>query len=190
MKSLDDFKKGLVTTEGHKALADYYLRNEVDPYTGKITLRKTREGYMDFGHNNYPKRIAIPPKVGEDESTLKKESLEEAKKVSKKSVIDPPLLLVLKRQAIRYYPNNTKIALYYSDKLKQHFSVPYSDSGYGSPIQAEEEDSVLNRLTPEMSELYEHLNESNKQRMLNRIFESEDEFNRIAEFAKKWSEKC
>jgi hypothetical protein len=42
---------------------------------------------------------------------------------------------LLKREAIRMYPNGTKIALYYSKKLDKYFSVPYDAS---AAIQAEE----------------------------------------------------
>ena len=49
--------------------------------------------------------------------------------------IDPPYTLLLKREAIRMYPNGTKIALYYSKKLDKYFSVPYDA---GAAIQAEE----------------------------------------------------
>ena len=52
---------------------------------------------------------------------------------------DPPLVLVIKRKAIRMYPDGTRIALYYNEKLKKYFSVPYQyGSGMDAPIQSEE----------------------------------------------------
>lgn len=42
---------------------------------------------------------------------------------------DPPFTLVLKRKAIRQYTGDMKIALYYNDRLKTYFSVPYTDMG-------------------------------------------------------------
>ena len=55
------------------------------------------------------------------------------------SVGDPPFVLVLKRKFIRQFPNDTKVALYYSDKLNKFFSVPYSDTkGVDYIVQAEE----------------------------------------------------
>lgn len=52
---------------------------------------------------------------------------------------DPPFVLVLKRKAIRLYPNKTKIAMYYNDKLNKYFSIPYStERDIDAPIQAEE----------------------------------------------------
>ena len=38
-----------------------------------------------------------------------------------------PVVLVLKRKAIRVYPNGVKVGLYYSDKLKKYVSVPFGD---------------------------------------------------------------
>lgn len=61
---------------------------------------------------------------------------------------DPPFVLVLKRKAIRMYPDKTKIALYYSKTLNKYFSVPYGGP-LGSVIQAEEtqiEEAVMDQL--------------------------------------------
>ena len=52
-------------------------------------------------------------------------------------VPDPPVILVIKRKAVRLYPDGTRIALYWSDKLKRVFSVPYGTS-LEAPVQAEE----------------------------------------------------
>jgi len=57
---------------------------------------------------------------------------------------DPPFVLVLKREAIRVYPDGTKIALYYNHLLDKHFSIPYGP-GIDAPLQAEEM-SVLESL--------------------------------------------
>jgi hypothetical protein len=52
---------------------------------------------------------------------------------------DPPNVLLLKRKAIRMYPNSTRIALYYNDRLNKYFSIPYStEENISAPIQAEE----------------------------------------------------
>jgi len=66
------------------------------------------------------------------------------------SKIEPPFVLVLKRKAIRLFPNDTRIALYYSDKINKYFSVPYStDKNIDAPVQAESvelEESVMKQL--------------------------------------------
>lgn len=49
----------------------------------------------------------------------------------------PPFVLILKRKAIRYYPNDTRVALYHNQKLDKYFSIPYG-TGVDGVIQAEE----------------------------------------------------
>jgi hypothetical protein len=61
---------------------------------------------------------------------------------------DPPFVLVLKRRAIRMYPDRTKVALYYSKTLDKHFSVPYGNP-ISAVVQAEEtqmEEAVMDKL--------------------------------------------
>lgn len=61
---------------------------------------------------------------------------------------DPPFVLVLKRRAIRLYPDKTKVALYYSKTLDKYFSVPYGGP-MGAVVQAEEtqiEEAVMDQL--------------------------------------------
>lgn len=49
-----------------------------------------------------------------------------------------PFILVLKRKAIRQYPDGTKVALYFSEKLGKYFSVPYTEvKSLDSVIQSE-----------------------------------------------------
>jgi len=58
---------------------------------------------------------------------------------------DPPFVLVLKRKAIRLYPNGEKVALYYNNKIKKYFSVPYGP-GVNTSIQAEDFESDINTI--------------------------------------------
>jgi hypothetical protein len=41
---------------------------------------------------------------------------------------EPPPLVILRRKAIRMYPHDTKVALYYSDKLDRYFTIPFEDT--------------------------------------------------------------
>ncbi len=43
-----------------------------------------------------------------------------------------PPILVLKRKAIRLFPNGLKVATYYSDKLNRTFTLPMNDLSMGS----------------------------------------------------------
>jgi hypothetical protein len=61
---------------------------------------------------------------------------------------DPPFILILKRRAIRMYPDKTKVALYYNKTLDKYFSVPYGSS-LGAVVQAEEiqiKEAVMDQL--------------------------------------------
>jgi hypothetical protein len=80
----------------------------------------------------------------EDEKQVESIQLDEALDLNN----DPPFVLVLKRKSIRLYPNNTKIALYYNQKLDKYFSIPYG-GGIDAPVQAEEtelEEAVIDKL--------------------------------------------
>lgn len=45
---------------------------------------------------------------------------------------DPPNIIMLKRKAIRIFPDGRKVALYYADKIHQYVSIPYSDMMHGN----------------------------------------------------------
>ena len=45
---------------------------------------------------------------------------------------DPPNIIMLKRKAIRIFPDGRKVALYYADKIHQYVTIPYSDMMHGN----------------------------------------------------------
>lgn len=120
---------------------------------------------------------------------------------------EPPFTLVLKRKAIRLYPNDTKIALYYSDRLKTYFSVPYSnvEGQVQGPIMAREQvDSVFGQLkegtvyhkngkTSEIDEqtyevlltVYNSLNEDNQKKFEQLIVSNPNGLQKAIEFCTK-----
>ena len=75
---------------------------------------------------------------------------------------DPPFVLVLKREGIRYYPNNTKVALYYNAKLDKHFSVPYGPDISNPVVQSEEFEQLEEQV---MDLLHKIHNEKQAQRV-------------------------
>jgi len=40
---------------------------------------------------------------------------------------DPPNIIVLKRKAIRVFPDGRKVAMYHADKIDKYVTIPYSD---------------------------------------------------------------
>lgn len=115
-------------------------------------------------------------------------------------VPDPPVVLVIKRKAVRLYPDGTRIALYWSDKLKRVFSVPYG-MPMDSPIQAEEyikelveaEELLLNdgnviNLNEETKQqiinTYGQLEEDSKEYFWQQLTESVATFGKLYEFCR------
>lgn len=80
----------------------------------------------------------------EDELENEKEVKEDFQLEENKSPVKgtPPFTLVLKRKAIRQYPGDTKVALYWSDKLKTYFSVPYIEDEDGKVVGIMQSESV------------------------------------------------
>ena len=99
----------------------------------------------------------------------KVDRIEEEIEVTEEPVIiqedkDPPLVLVIKRKAIRMYPDGTRIALYYNERLKKYFSVPYQyGSGMDAPIQSEEVEQIDEIGDP--SEMYRKATETAKAKL-------------------------
>jgi hypothetical protein len=138
-----------------------------------------------------------------------REELEEARADSAGSsyplLPDPPAVLVIKRKAVRLYPDGTRIAMYWSDKLKRVFSLPYGPA-VDSAIQAEEyvkeliesEELLLNdgniiNLNEETKQqiinTYEQLEENSKEIFWQQLTESVATFGKIYEFCRTNSAK-
>ena len=120
-------------------------------------------------------------------------------------VPDPPVILVIKRKAVRLYPDGTRIALYWSDKLKRIFSLPYGPA-VQPVIQAEEyvqelmeSDELLlndgNKITlseeskQQIINTYEQLDEESKDYFWQQLTESVSTFGKLYEFCRLNSAK-
>jgi hypothetical protein len=133
-----------------------------------------------------------------------REELEEARADNVGSayplVPDPPVVLVIKRKAVRLYPDGTRIAMYWSDKLKRVFSVPYGAS-IDNPIQAEEyirelvesEELLLNdgniislneEAKQQIINTYSQLEEDSKNLFWQQLTESVTTFGKLYEFCR------
>ena len=113
---------------------------------------------------------------------------------------DPPAVLVIKRKAVRLYPDGTRIALYWSDKLKRVFSLPYGPA-VQPVIQAEEfvkelaesEQLILNdgnsiTLNEETKQkiinVYEQLDDDSREVFWQQLTESVSSFGKLYEFCR------
>lgn len=158
-------------------------------------------------------RIVFSKSSGEDQEDQEDIKKEEYQVVEEASQMDTPFVLVLKRKALRIYPNGIKIALYYNDKLNKYFSVPYSaERGIDGPIQAEEvevtatgieqilyikenlesgvithnddtESEIDNLTASAIVDIYNSLNEQNQIKLDEMLSTSHDSYLKAAQFA-------
>jgi hypothetical protein len=93
-------------------------------------------------------------KLGDTDDEIEK-NIKEAIQIDEQTPdlpADPPFVLVLKRKAIRLYPNKTKVALYYAPKIDRHFTIPYGPDFRDLPMSAESveeeviEEAVMDQL--------------------------------------------
>jgi hypothetical protein len=220
MKSLLDFK--LITEEEKKdyskfdALVRAGLANKAQMQRIHKILDKMGEEKPNFNpadrailqnlFNRMVDLISNNKQIYSKAKQAVREELEEA--TSSPLVPVPPIILVIKRKAVRLYPDGTRIALYYSDKMNRYFSVPF-----GTPIadisgvQAESfidelrssskltEDTMLQlgdgtevEMTPEMIDeivyAYDGLEEENKKKFIDLLTSSEESFDKAYEFCR------
>jgi len=122
---------------------------------------------------------------------------------------DPPPVLMLKRKSIRLYPDNTRVALYYNDKLDKYFSIPYGPK-VDTAIQAEQmQEAVIDTLhgivknkqantvkfadgktakvdhftASAIVQVHKALNDENKKKFADMVHKSKDHFARASDFA-------
>ena len=141
-----------VLTSVDRAIVQDLLNKMVDVVTNnkqifQQTRRAVREDIIDTSDFKLDKRgrkyRAHRIKLGDTTPAVADGTVELAKEevVQLTEAQDPPFVLVLKRKAIRLYPDGTKIALYHNDRLDKDFAVPYSTSSQ-PVIQAEAVDAM------------------------------------------------
>ena len=140
-----------VLTSVDRAIVQDLLNKMVDVVTNnkqifQQTRRAVREDIVDTSDFKIDKsgrkykahriKLGDNPAVADGTVELAKEEV-----VQLTEAQDPPFVLVLKRKAIRLYPDGTKIALYHNDRLDKDFAVPYATSSQ-PVIQAEAVDAM------------------------------------------------
>lgn len=126
----------------------------------------------------------------EDEEEKEKEIKEEVS-LEEAVVSEPPFIILLKRTAVRLYPNGLRVATYTSDKLKREFAIPFVGREAGMVQSAEEYQIELNDGTIiELDEetdiafenVYEELDEENKEKFVLMMYESKETFEKLKDF--------
>ena len=163
---------------------------------------------VDLISNNKQINMQARRAVKEDEDFIDVEQLDEQNPGP-----TPPYVLLLKRKAIRLYPDGTKIALYYNKQINKFFSVPY-DTPTGTAIQAEEveiTEAVMDQLhkivndkqaqsvkfasghtrkidhftASALTQVHKALNDDNKKKFADLVHKSPEHFMKASDFAFK-----
>ena len=164
---------------------------------------------VDLISNNKQINMQARRAVKEDEDFIETDQLDEAQNPGP----TPPYVLLLKRKAIRLYPDGTKIALYYNKQINKFFSVPY-DTPTGTAIQAEEveiTEAVMDQLhkivndkqaqsvkfasghtrkidhftASALTQVHKALNDDNKKKFADLVHKSPEHFMKASDFAFK-----
>lgn len=139
-----------VLTSVDRAIVQDLLNKMVDVVTNnkqifQQTRRAVREDIVDTSDFKIDKTgrkyKAHRIKLGDTPAADGSVELAKEEVVQLTEAQDPPFVLVLKRKAIRLYPDGTKIALYHNDRLDKDFAVPYATSSQ-PVIQAEAVDAI------------------------------------------------
>jgi hypothetical protein len=220
MKSLLDFK--LITEEEKKdyskfdALVRAGLANKAQVQRIHKILDKMGEEKPNFSpadraimQNLFNRMVDLISNNKQIYSKAKQAVREELEEATNTPLVPmPPIIMVIKRKAVRLYPDGTRIALYYNDKMKRYFSVPFGTPEADiSGVQAESfidelratvnltEETILELQDGSQVELdvlmvnrivyaYDGLEEDNKQKFVDLLTSSEESFDKAYEFCR------
>ena len=175
----------------------------------KMIIQNLFNKMVDLVSNNKQINMQARRAVKEDEDFIETDQLDEAQNPGP----TPPYVLLLKRKAIRLYPDGTKIALYYNKQINKFFSVPY-DTPTGTAIQAEEveiTEAVMDQLhkivndkqaqsvkfasghtrkidhftASALTQVHKALNDDNKKKFADLVHKSPEHFMKASDFAFK-----
>lgn len=128
------------------------------------------------------------------------------------AVEDPPMMMVLKRKAIRIFPDGQRVALYVNDKLGLTFTIPYTPGSVKGEIVGVQENTVIENIEhlkdmssknekrelkfldgtsmevhPELAKkilmVHGNLNDENKAKLADMLTTSKNKFMKVANFA-------
>jgi len=196
----------------HKILDKMQEEKPVFNNADRMILQNMFNKMVDLISNNKQIFSQARRAVKEDIDAIEAEQLTEETQDNPK---DPPFVMLLKRKAIRVYPDKTKVALYYNKQLDKYFSVPYGP-GVNANVQAEEvelEEAVMDQLhkivnnkqaqsvkfasghtrkvdhftASAITQVHKALNDENKKKFADMVHKSPEHLQKAADFAFKQS---
>ena len=186
-------------------LTDYVNMSMKNPKLSHYGILQKLPGQKRDAVSQINSAIPIPLLVNAPDNQLRRALRDVLKEdaVELNEAYTPPAMLLLKRQAIRVFPNGQRIALYIDNKYGLTFPVPFDEAGgFGNvntvgnamkgyvneemiPIvfSTGEEIEVEKEVMDKIKEVHDSLNEENRTRLNDMILESEESFNKVKDFA-------
>lgn len=136
-------------------------------------------------------RIVLDKEEEKQEKEREEKEMKEEVSLEEAVVSEPPFIILLKRTAVRLYPNGLRVATYKSDKLDREFAIPFMGKEAGLVQSAEDyqielNDGTIIQLDEEtdiaFENVYEELDEENKEKFLMMMYESKETFEKLKEF--------
>ena len=189
----------------HSAIEDYSNLLQKNPKLSHFRILSKMQQQKRDALSQVNSAVPLPILVNASDSQFRRtvrDIMREQKEMLNEE-FNPPAVLLLKRQAIRQFPSGQRIALYIDNKYGLQFTVPYdAQSGLSGRVVpgmvAEETELQSNTVNltfatgeelqveqstiDKINEVYDQLNEENKQRILDMILESVDQFDRVVTF--------
>lgn len=205
---------------GAQAITNYLKKQQQNPNSGQYeVLRKLPKVHRD-AFTTVNSIVPVPAIIRASDTQMRRivrdaairnPLREESEFLSEE--FQPPAMLVLKRQAIRQFPDGQRVVLYSDNKYGLTFTVPYDARGRGftsinipgAPSRGipatmmTEETSMLTLSTGEeipvhdevvdlLEQVYASLNEENQSRMVDMLLTDKESFDRVIEFASNLNE--
>lgn len=194
------------------AVNDYVSKAKKNPNLSHYRILQSMSTQKRDAVSQLNSAVPLPLIVNAPEGQLRRalrDIIKEQKETLNEAMtFNPPAMLLLKRQAIRVFPNGQRVALYVDNKYGLSFPVPYDVTGKGFnavntvnpgpknslpgyvseetlPVMfaTGEEIMVEEQVMDKIKLVYEQLSEQNKQILSDMILESEESFNIVKDFA-------
>lgn len=200
------------TSVATNAVNDYVSKAQKSPNLSHYRILQSMSTQKRDAVSQLNSAVPLPLIVNAPEGQLRRalrDIIKEQKEmINETMTFNPPAMLLLKRQAIRVFPNGQRVALYADNKYGLTFPVPYDVTGKGfnavntvSPgpknalpgyvaeetlpvmFATGEEIIVEEQVMDKIKQVYDQLNDQNKQILSDMLLESEETFNVVKNFA-------
>jgi len=189
------------------------------PYDALRRLSRTHADAFTRINSLVPVEAIVQSSSPQFRRIVRDSVIRKAKSLSEHSEIlseefQPPAMIMLKRQAIRQFPDGQRVVLYTDTKYGLTFTVPYDARGNGFTsinipgvpssrgvpyAMMSEETSALtlssgdtiaidNKTENLLEKVHSLLNEENKSKMINMLIKDKESFDRIIKFASNYEE--